>query len=588
MKNLSDEDSWTLFCVYAFPDGVGSRVLKDMEKEGRKIVKQCGNLPLSIKTIAASLANTTLLSKWELKRRQLERVVTPIGDPDPIMEILKLSYDSLFAHLKPCFACLSFFSEDEEIFANYLINLWIGEGFIPGAGEDQWDMGWDWLDQLAQLCLVQVYEGHGRFYSKKYCKVHDLLYDLATHISEEDKSVFSVEEVSSHTSGAMGWSRILLAKKDLHDLAISEIHPVYLRTLTLSHNEKITSIPESLFTTMRGLRILDLSSTNITALPASLGKMILLKLLNLSGTKIREVPECVRHMKSLLFLALPHYCTQLPVWISELRCLQHLECWDIDRMPKGISKLASLRTLRSDSLQFSIEEDEFMSLDDLVDMTQLQELFLIIKHEIELKRLEEGILAQLVKMRHLDIRDNTWSASEKEMELPQFPEKMRAMKHLESLTLEGFVVPSWICELANMRELELSRFEFSDFPEFQRMPNLVMLVLELNQKCREFPLAFGESRGFPQLRILKIYSFSSLEEFPELEDGAMACLQQFNLWFCPKVKKVEGLERLKNLERFHYYDSGGTNEWWETLKEGGEYWNKIKAINSHVTITIAY
>ncbi|XP_059073256.1 disease resistance RPP13-like protein 4 [Cryptomeria japonica] len=186
MENLSDEDSWKLFCVYAFLGHGENRVPSHLEEVGRKIVKQCGNLPLAIKTTAASLASTTDLRKWESKRRQLERAVIPIGDHDPVMDILKLSYDSLPPHLKPCFAYLSFFPEDEEIDPEYLVYLWIAEGFVPtGAGDEQWDTAWDWLDQLAQLCLLQLCEDRkgaaddSYEWLNKYCKVHDLLHDLA-------------------------------------------------------------------------------------------------------------------------------------------------------------------------------------------------------------------------------------------------------------------------------------------------------------------------------------------------------------------------------------------------------------------------
>lgn len=466
MKLLSDEDSWKLFCVYAFPASEGNRAPLHMEEEGRQVVRQCGNLPLAIKTTAASLASTTHLSKWESKRRQLERAVIPFGEHDSVMDILKLSYESLPAHLKACFAYFSFFPEDAKIDCEYLINLWIGEGFIPaGAGEEQWDMAWDWLDQLAQLCLLQLWEDHVfyelslKYNLTKYCKIHDLLHDLAMQISREYKCAFSVEEASTHTSGASGLCRVLLAKKDIHFKDISESRPDYLRTLSLYQNRKIRSISANLFTGMRGLRVLDLSSTSISTLPASVGKMILLKVLNLRKTQIAKVPECVRYLKGLLFLAMPRRsCKYIPVWISELKCLQHLECEGVHRMPKGISNMVSLRTLRSDILELSMEGDEFMRLEDLAKMTQLQEVGFIVNHEMELKRVEEGILAQLVKMRRLGIKSKIGDRTE----LPQFPDKMRAM---ESLTLCSFAVPSWICDLANLRELSLPLCKCSDYPE---------------------------------------------------------------------------------------------------------------------------
>ncbi|GLJ14871.1 hypothetical protein SUGI_0241970 [Cryptomeria japonica] len=420
MQRMPDKESWRLFCVYAFgefEENIESQ--QELKEVGRKIVKKCGNLPLAVKTIAASLANTTILDKWELKLHRLEQVDFSNSDNEQsILDILKLSYDSLPAHLKACFTHLSSFPGDKEIYFEHLINLWIGEGFIP-AGEEQWDVACDFLHQLVNLCLLELSERMVNGWLAQYCKIHDLLHDLAINISRENNCAFSLEEVSTHPSVGTGWCRISLANKDVDDNAISKTHPVCLRTLLVSHNRRITSIPENLFTAMRRLRVLDLSFTDISALPASVGKLKLLKMLNLRGTRIEEVPECVRHLKSLLYFAID--CKGLPVWIGELKRLQHLGCWLIDRMPKGITELASLRTLRSSWLNLSIEKGEFMMLEDLAKMTQLQEVRLIVRHEMELKRIDEGILGQLVKMRRLIL------ANLSETHLPHIPERMTAM-----------------------------------------------------------------------------------------------------------------------------------------------------------------
>ncbi|GLJ21069.1 hypothetical protein SUGI_0384980 [Cryptomeria japonica] len=329
-----------------------------------------------------------------------------------------------------------------------------------------------------------------------------------------------------------------------------------------------------MFTAMRGLRVLELSGTGISKLPQSLRKMKLLKVLNLNDTEIERVPECVRHLKSLLFLALPEGCKKLPVWISEVKCLQHLECKGVRRMPKGISKLPALRTLRSDLLDLSSEGDRFMRQEDFVNFTQLQELWLNINKEM-VSRIEEGILALLVKMRRLTIRNSTV----KELELPK---KMTAMKDLESLILWGFAVGSWICDMANLRELELKWCDCSDYSKFPTMPNLVRFELSGNDSCKELPKAFGQRGAFIHLRFFKIDWFNELMEFPELEEGAITCLEEFHLCNCRKVKKVgEGLERLKKLKLFSYRMSYKLEE---MFKAGGEYSNKIKVNNPHVKI----
>ncbi|GLJ14388.1 hypothetical protein SUGI_0232450 [Cryptomeria japonica] len=390
------------------------------------------------------------------------------------------------------------------------------EGFVP-AGDEQWDMAWDWLYQLAELCLLQLwedvkeYDATDQIKFSKYCKIHDVLHDLAIHISRENKCAFSVEEASTCTIGASGWSRILLAKKDINVDNIFDSQLAYIRTFSLSQNREITSLPSNLFTHVRGLRILDLSYTSISTLPESAEKNTLLKVLDLRGTEIKQVPECVRHLKSLLFLAMPNRCKYLPPWIGELKCLQHLECEGVHRMPKTISKLASLRKLQSGILHLSIEEDEFIRLEDLANMTQLQELELTLNHEMQLKMVEEGILSQLLKMRQLFIR-NCVDDEMGRTKLPRFSEKMRAMENLESLRLIKFEVPRWICDLWNLRELELCNCDCSDCPELQTMPNLVRLKLSGNDRCIELPKALGKSGEFPYLYSLSIQFFEEQEE----------------------------------------------------------------------------
>ncbi|GLJ14365.1 hypothetical protein SUGI_0232100 [Cryptomeria japonica] len=114
------------------------------------------------------------------------------------------------------------------------------------------------------------------------------------------------------------------------------------------------------------------------------------------------------------------------------------------------------------------------------------------------------------------------------------------------------------------------------------MPNLVRLELGRNSKCRELPKAFGNSGRFSHLRFFSIQDINELEGLPELEEGAMACLEELNIEHCRNLKKVgDGLERLKRLKLFNYCDSG-TKEVREALKDGGEYCKKIKFINPHV------
>ncbi|GLJ52248.1 hypothetical protein SUGI_1111490 [Cryptomeria japonica] len=587
MESLTEEDSWKLFCAYAFPQSDGNGAPEYLKEVAMNIVKECGKLPLAIKTTAASLANTTRPGEWQSKFDKLKKVSNP---NDPVMDILRLSYDSLPAHLKACFAYLSFFPEDEQIECEYLIYLWLGEGFIPEK-----ENPWDCLDQLANLCLVEVWENISL---TKYCKIHDLLLDLAILISRENNFAFGVEDAfcelrSVNNRGGGRWCRLFLAKKDIDERATSErrpVSPTLVRTLSLSCNTKIGgNIPAMFFRGMRVLRVLDLSYTNISTLPACVGKMKLLRVLNLMETKIKMLPKCVRHLRSLTYLNVSTEATiQIPKWISELRCLQHLK-GSFERLPKEISKLESLRTLRISGgcwLSLSVEEEEgVLRLEDVGKMSEIEEIKFEVSDEAQLKRMEEGILAPLEKLRRLMVNNAIdGMQGESESDLPQFPERMSAMRDLEHLVLWDFAVPSWICCLANLTYLFLYNCDCSNYPELQALPNLVSLTLWVNKRCRELPKAFGKSGGFPHLRFFVMQDFPELEEFPEMEDGAMACLEKLELRRCEKLNKVgDGLERLKRLKEINLWRSG-IDELRETLKEGGIYWKRIKAINPHITV----
>ncbi|XP_059067988.1 disease resistance protein RPM1-like [Cryptomeria japonica] len=271
--------------------------------------------------------------------------------------------------------------EDEKIHCEYLINLWIAEGLIP-QGEDQWEVAWSYLYELANLCLLEVWEDWSLI---KYCKIHDLLLDLAIDIAKVNRCTFALEDVFTSETKSDLWRRILVAKKEIDDEVIAKgmvCCPRSLRTLSL-HNNPIEKFEAKFFSPVRLLRVLDLSRTQISTLPPCVGKQKLLKLLNLSWTTIKEVPICVRSLTSLVMLDLS-WCRQLqrlPEWINEMKSLEHLNVKDCHyelgiHMPKGISELVSLRVLRSDRLRLSVEDNGLLKLEDVAKLTHLQELSL--------------------------------------------------------------------------------------------------------------------------------------------------------------------------------------------------------------------
>ncbi|GLJ34957.1 hypothetical protein SUGI_0703400 [Cryptomeria japonica] len=327
--------------------------------------------------------------------------------------------------------------------------------------------------------------------------------------------------------------------------------PRSLRTLSL-YETSIEKVEKKFVSPVRLLRVLDLSNTQISTLPPCVGKLKILKLLNLSCTKIKKVPKCVKSLKRLLFLDLSDCeLERLPKWINKLKCLQHLNisgCNDdlLSHMPKGISKLVDLRVLRSSHLRFCAEKDGFLKLEDLPKLTCLQDVSLEVN-----KEMNNGTFAQQPYMSYLSVKSSGAISS--------LPPNLSDMQYLQTLKLEKFAVPNWLCALTDLAYLKLEKCDCSYYPEFQNLPNLKKLVLDGDNTCTELPKVFGKPSGFPKLRFLTIMNFSHLEVLPDMEDGAMPFLQEFYVGSCPRVKKVpEGLEWLTKLKKFYY--TGNEND----------------------------
>ncbi|GLJ20149.1 hypothetical protein SUGI_0365780 [Cryptomeria japonica] len=59
MQRLSEEDSWNLFCLFAFSDCEGNRSPEHLERLAHQIAEKCGRLSLAVKTVAASMLSSS-------------------------------------------------------------------------------------------------------------------------------------------------------------------------------------------------------------------------------------------------------------------------------------------------------------------------------------------------------------------------------------------------------------------------------------------------------------------------------------------------------------------------------------------------
>ncbi|RVW75226.1 putative disease resistance protein [Vitis vinifera] len=108
---------------------------RELEELGKKIVANCGGLPLAIVVLGG------LLSRKEKTPLAWQKVLDSLTwhlnqGPDSCLGVLALSYNDMPYYLKSCFLYCGLFPEDSEIRTDKLIRLWVAEGFIQRRGKE--------------------------------------------------------------------------------------------------------------------------------------------------------------------------------------------------------------------------------------------------------------------------------------------------------------------------------------------------------------------------------------------------------------------------------------------------------------------
>ncbi|XP_057803077.1 putative late blight resistance protein homolog R1A-10 [Salvia miltiorrhiza] len=186
MRFLDEESSWRLFCKAVF--GGGSCPV-ELEKIGRNIVESCRGLPLSIVVMGRLLERLERTKEcWKSIKRSLKSGVR-LENYDHCLKILKLSYNHMPIHLKPCFLYMGVFEEDNVIRVSTVVKLWVSEGFLnPISGKSLETVAREYLKELVDRNLIiLVHELGYSTGSMKYCKIHDSLRDLCLREAENER-----------------------------------------------------------------------------------------------------------------------------------------------------------------------------------------------------------------------------------------------------------------------------------------------------------------------------------------------------------------------------------------------------------------
>ncbi|GAU25787.1 hypothetical protein TSUD_222450 [Trifolium subterraneum] len=556
LHELNEKESWSLFWRIRGPSSIDS-----MGEIERKIVIDCGGVPLLITFIAEFLNN-----------RSGAATAQDTDYSKEFLEKLKFEYyDKLPRLHKMCFAFCSLFPRDHLIDVKRLIRLMKAEGFLMDVNNTnaEENLSRYFNDSFQKPIFKDIEEDKCGIVRK--CRMQPLMHDLACFVSDQK------ENIKVDPEGEKVHEGVLRASFDF-SLDVSRGIPPSLyekakklraillwKTQTLLPKEVKTSTSTcdkiiKYFKTT--LRMLDLHDMGIKTLPASIGEMNSLRYLDLSCNTIEKLPSSITKLSNLQTLKLSqcYLLKELPTNIDELTNLNHLEidgCLALTQIPRKIHKLNdSLQTLTS----FVVSNGyPIGGLEDLGKLNNLRD-HLEISHlgTSGLNLSKNGDYLKGKKhLQHLTLRwdhedDEEGGSSTTDMTTLDYLEPHSDLRSIFLVGYKGETLSIWFSSMQSLVKLslcdctgciylpQLDQLPKLRFLELLRLDNLAYVVKENggdNDQDKQ-----GTEVYFPSLEELTISDCPNLKSWWENDKTEkekylpfFACLSKLHVYYCPKL-----------------------------------------------------
>ncbi|XP_057460639.1 probable disease resistance protein At5g63020 [Actinidia eriantha] len=547
VQPLNEEEAWKLFEENL---GQQTELSPEVRDIAMPVAAKCAGLPLAIITMAGSMREVNDIQEWRNVLKTLEELTMEQEDMEnEVYPILEFSYSRLKdMKLKLCFLYCALYPEDRNIERDELIGYFISEGLIDEGKpwQAKFDEGHSMLNTLEMSCLLESCKSYD---GRRCVKMHDLIRDMALKITKAGHPRFMVKAGVGLEDIPAEWEWTDdLDMVSLMDNLIGEIphgrSPRCPRLSTLLLNENcLRKIADSFFEHMHALHVLDLSKNsyleklpnsisdleNLTALKLQdctsltyvppLGKLRALQELDLSFTRIKDVPEGVDRLHALHVLDLS--------WNE-----------DLEKLPNSISDLENLTALKLQGCK------SLTYVPPLGKLRALQELDLSFTR---IKEVPEGV-DRLHALHVLDLSMNR--------DLEKLPNSISDLENLTALKLHFCKSLTYVPPLGKLRalqELDLSFTRIKEVPEgVDRLHALHVLDLSKNRFLEKLPNSISDLEN---LTALKLQRCTSLTYVPPL--GKLRALQELDL-SCTHIKEVpEGVDRLHAL---HVLDLSGNED----------------------------
>ncbi|CAM0908202.1 unnamed protein product [Alopecurus aequalis] len=541
LNPLNSDDCWALLKEHAFPsDREDGR--PDLQLIGKQIAAKINGSPLAAKLVGGLLGDTRSKNKW---LNIMEKGLQDNG----ILTVLRLSYMYLPVHLKRCFTYCSLFPPGYKFDPAHLSRLWMAEGIVQQEGSAEKrieEIAKEYFDQLVSRSLFQEI----KLGPKTYYLVQGLLHNLAKSVAAEDcvhiedgmncDIPATVRHLSVTVNSLPGLANFCGLEK-LRTLLIQPSLPFCSSCLQEDFAVKLKCLLEK----SKHLRVLDLSGCILEELPQCIDDLLHLRYLSIHGS-IQRLPESIGKLLNLQTLCFTGKCSldKLPASICMLVNLRHLVIET--KYTAGLMGIGRLANLQG-SLELHVEKREGHKVAELRNINGLHGL-LKIKNLENVLSYEEACKAELDKKSYLSSLNLEWSTASRNNPPPADPKVLEGLQPHQGLKVLnirrycGTEIPRWLQSLQQLRSLHLTNCRsLAMLPPLGNLGSL--RYLHMKELCavdrigHEF---YGTSDvAFPSLRFLEFDDFPRLHNWSGIEDRkSFPCLERLVIMDCPELVEI--------------------------------------------------
>nr|CAN60875.1 hypothetical protein VITISV_017859 [Vitis vinifera] len=530
-----------------------------LEPIGREIVKKCQGLPLAVKALGSLLYSKPERREWE----DILNSKTWHSQTDhEILPSLRLSYQHLSLPVKRCFAYCSIFPKDYEFHKEKLILLWMAEGLLHSGQSNRRmeEVGDSYFNELLAKSFFQKC-----IRGEKSCFVmHDLIHDLAQHISQEfcirleDCKLQKISDKARHflhfksdDDGAVVFKTFEPVGEAKHLRTILQVerlwhHPFYLLS---------TRVLQNILPKFKSLRVLSLCEYCITDVPDSIHNLKQLRYLDFSTTMIKRLPEsicCLCNLQTMM-LSQCYDLLELPSKMGKLINLRYLDISgtkSLKEMPNDIEQLKSLQRLP----HFIVGQESGFRFGELWKLSEIRGRLEISKME-NVVGVEDALQANMKDKKYLDELSLNWSHYRigdyvrQSGATDDILNRLTPHPNLKKLSIGGYpglTFPDWLGDesFSNLVSLQLSNCgNCSTLPPLGQLACLKRLeISDMKGVVGVGSEFYGNSSSshhpsFPSLQTLSFKKMYNWEKWLCCGGvcGEFPCLQELSIRLCPKL-----------------------------------------------------